>query len=256
MHGLPGFRYDPRKYAVLPSLFTCATNDIPTSSLTYTPVSCHKYQGQANIDTHLFDNTIVHTAYSAIKVIWITHGFSSGTIFDSIKSNSLPYVVHDAVDTTISGRAMLQSFSKVPTIFPTSLELILYKSNVCPDVHAYFNTVPLLWLPSDQRLFFKYQLDILYWLQQSRKMIIFICQYHSTTCRTACNTFEGVLKSKSWLLSTQCLEYTDFGDAIADMSSFLFGVNKLSLGPDASSPIQIIHPPIVDTTITNHIIGT
>ena len=253
-HGLPGFRHNAKKYATKPVLLQPAT-PTPVSSLTYIPVSFHK-STRLNTDLHLFNNTVVRTAYAASKFEWIIHGFGSGTFFDSIHTNSFPYVINAAVDTTSSGRSMLQSFGKVPNIFPSSLQLMAHiKTQLCPNIHAYFITVPQLTLPSDQRLFFQQQLNIISWLQHSKKLILFLCHYSASTGLSSRNSFEAALRQHSWLLSSQCLDYTDFGDSIADSSTFLFGINTLALGPDESTPLQVIHPPPVDVTISNNLIG-
>ena len=101
-----------------------------------------------------------------------------------------------------------------------------------PGIHVYFITVPQLTLPSNQRLFFQQQLNIIYWLRQSKKLLLFLSQYSSSTGLSSRNSFEYALGQHSWLLSSQCLEYTNFGDSIADSSTFLFDVNTLALGPD------------------------
>ena len=152
-HSLPGFRHNTKKYATKPELLQPTNPTI--SSLNYIPVSFHK-SAHINRDSHLFNNNVVYTAYAASKFEWIIHGFGSGTFFDPIKTNTFSYVIHAAVDTTSSGRSMLQTFVNVPNIFPMLSQLMAHiRSRICPGIHAYFITEPPLTLPSDQRLSFK-----------------------------------------------------------------------------------------------------
>ena len=190
--------------------------------------------------------------HSASKFNWIVHGCGSGTLFDAIKQNLIPFTVLVAMDIYPQGRNLMQTIINVPHVFSNSDELLTHIIRALKGcVQGYYVTVPALYSRSDNNRYFRYQIEIIKHLKQHHKLMVIAFEMNDCTTCTITDRFESDLASNNWTISKQCCKFPEFGDSIDGSSTFLFGFNAEST-PDATK-IQIAIPPSVTSCISQHL---
>ena len=189
---LPGYRRKRSINGPGPKPIDPPINEDPIANMAFSHTSI-AFVDAPNHGIHastLFNNEIVCAAHSASKFNWIVHGWGSGTFFDSIKQNSVPFTVHAAMDIYPQGRNLMQSFANVPHIFSNSDELLTYITRALNcSVQGDFVTIPALDSRSDNNRYFRYQIEIIARLKQNHKLMMIAFQMHDCTTRTITDKF-------------------------------------------------------------------
>lgn len=125
---LPGYRRKRLIDGTGPKSIDPTINEDPITNMAFSYTSI-VFVNAPNHGIHtstLFNNEIVCATHFASKFNWIVHGWGSGTFFDSIKQNLVPFTVLAAMDIYPQGRNLMQSFTNVPHVFSNSDELLTY----------------------------------------------------------------------------------------------------------------------------------
>ena len=200
------------------------------------------------------NNDIVRTAYQASHFKWIISGAGSCTFIDYIKENNICFSIPAAVDQNVFTRDMLQSYGQISHIMSTHSQLIAYlKSHSLKQIHGYYCTIPNL-PSSSMKKYLSNQIELILYLQQHCKCFLFFVHLHKSMMRKDIDFMTTSLQRNNWTMLKQSIKFTDFGDAIDDDATVLYGVNKFVLDLNHEDNIICAHPPSTDTSISQHIL--
>jgi hypothetical protein len=222
---------------------------INTASITNVPISFGT--GQPQVQHRPFhQSTCCNAAYQLLNQNWILYGFTSGHFFRSCHLASETINVIIAADTNEVGRSFLKSFGKVPTILPSSTDLLHHIRQIEHiPCQGYYISAPNILEEKRQADFMAIQIAIITELRSKCHLQAFICQLpvqYSTAIR---KRFINAIPE--WSITCEHLEFTSFGDCIDSSANLMFGFHTGVIGQKIN--LKLIRPPQIPVCIEDHI---
>jgi hypothetical protein len=220
---------------------TATITNVPSSFGTTQPPVRHRPFHQS---------TCCNAAFQLLTQNWILYGFNSGHFFQSCQLASETINVIIAADPNEVGRSFLQSFGKVPTILPSSTDLLNHIRRIQHvPCQGYYISAPHIFEDKRQSDFLAIQVAIITELRSKCHLQAFVCQipvHYSTAIRK-----RFINAMPEWSVTCEHVEFTSFGDCIDSSSNIIFGIHTGVIGRRID--IQLIRPPQIPVCIEDHI---
>lgn len=177
---------------------------------------------------------------------WVVYGFNSGHFITSLLGGSSPADIVIAVDTRPSGRALFTELASCPCVLDSAMRLLqkLQTSRVNTTIHGYLIHSHRFLHDDTQRRFWKLQGSIVRALQSKRGLQVFVAHVQADCDELHVEAFVRSTSRYGWTVTRQRLYYPDFGDSIADSSTFLFGVHRST--SESRAAVQLPTPPAAE----------
>ena len=190
-------------------------------------------------NSEITDVTRQLTRYQAIL-----YGFGGGHIHHTLSDNSLPITIVAGADLDSHARSLMQELMHIPRIFDTARKLYDWiASNDDTYTDIYISHAPLRLDSSFVHCWWDFQAKIIRTARIKKGLQVFVILIPSSFhVQDASDKFSSYLRRDNWVLSSNDVQFQNFGDSIDDRCTALFGVHRSTQA--IVHPLSIITPPL------------